>query len=165
MYPRETHRRTHRRWHDCLQTATDKVLPSTAPTYRTHIKHKHQQPSPLFSWQTQEVTSADRHMRLSGFTNTYICGSPKYQHDLSVHSAPLPRLQAFLPAPWVLYSLAGPAWCSLANMQHLHTCPAWTLHPPDTSSQVQHLLPAGESSCNCAHPVWRGYRQLPSTLP
>lgn len=29
------------------QTAIEKVLPSTEPPYRTHIKHKHSQPSPL----------------------------------------------------------------------------------------------------------------------
>ncbi|KAM9591014.1 tyrosine-protein kinase Fer-like isoform 5-T7 [Morphnus guianensis] len=32
------------------QTATDKALPSTAPTYRTLIKHKHRQTSPLPLW-------------------------------------------------------------------------------------------------------------------
>ena len=65
----QTHTRHQDDW---LQTATDKVLPSTAPTYRTHIKHKHRQPRPFFCWQTQEVNSAGMHMELSGFTSTHI---------------------------------------------------------------------------------------------
>ena len=68
------------------QIATDKALPSTAPTYRTHIQHKHRQPSPLllFSWQRQKVTSGGTHTPPFRFTSTHIFADPS-----SIGTAPL----------------------------------------------------------------------------
>ena len=56
----DTHTEAHRTptWL-VTQAATDKSLPSTAPTDRTHIKHKHKQASCLLllGWQRQKIIS------------------------------------------------------------------------------------------------------------
>lgn len=80
----------------------------------------------------------------------YIHRCHKYQHDPSVCLAALPRSQALLLAPGVPSSLAGPAQWLLANRPYWHTCPAWTLHPPNSSPVIQNLLPAGLSRWKCA---------------
>ena len=67
MYPRHTRAHIHAHTHTqrtlarlVTQPATDKVLPSTAPTYRTRIRYKSRQTYHLFpfGWQRQKVPSA-----------------------------------------------------------------------------------------------------------
>lgn len=77
-----------------------------------------------------------------------ILGSPQYQHSPSVCLVPLPGSQAPSPALRVSCSLAGPAWCSLANTQNTHThptgipcsqVPSNILHRLDTPAWTQDL--------------------------
>ena len=111
------------------QTTAEKALPSTAPAYRTLIKHKHRQPSLLLllGWQRQEVTSVGTYMTLFRFTitHTFVVPSSTGKAPLStwhpcLHPSPLSH-------PRVPFSPAGPARCSLYT-HSTHTLIPQALH-------------------------------------
>jgi len=92
------------------EIATDKALPSTSPTYRTHIHYKHNKSRHLLLsiWQRQKVTSGGAHTPVCRLT-IRVCRFLKDQHSLSVHMTLLPVSRTTLPTPWVACSPAGPA--------------------------------------------------------
>lgn len=110
------------------QTTTDKVLPSKAPMYRTHISYKSGQPCSLLvlDWQRQKVSST-AYVKLSPGSKVHThLQIPKHQHDPSAYPAPLQEHQSLLPIPM---SPQFNGWSSAvlaANMQRSHSCPIGT---------------------------------------
>ena len=130
------------------QTATDKVLPSTAPAYRTHINTSTDSQVPYSSWADRGRRSLvqQSHTTCPRLTSTCTFVSP-----LSTSTAPLSAQHPCLhPGP--LTYPTGPLlthWSSSVlaeHMQHSHThlrdtskswvhwIPAQIPHPPDTSA-------------------------------
>ena len=107
-YPRDTHTDTHTHTHTqrtpiwpVTQTATDRALPSTAPTYKTHIRCKPRQPRPLLllGWQRQKVTSAAH--------TPHSPGSQAHAHSW-IPRAPSQALCLPSTPAWILVPLTHP---------------------------------------------------------
>jgi len=97
------------------QAATDQALPSTAPAYTAHVRHKCGQPPA----ETQGHQCRRAHDPLELHRHTPICASPKHCH--TQHPCPDPRPPYPTDPP-----LAG--WASLrfaANTRTPHTPLVW----------------------------------------
>lgn len=150
MYPKSTdiHGHTSRTLTQLVtQAATEKVLPSTAPTVLWLIKNSHKtqaqtaKSTPSLKLMDRRSLVQHTHNALQIHKYTHICGYSKYRPGSSVCLVPLTPSQVPLPthgSPLCCLVQLGASGIhtALTHSSHRHRMlvsppdtPAWTLHP------------------------------------